>query len=784
QNITIELHKKHNKITIDISLNNDSEHLTKRTAYSSPKDSICDVSFSEKALSDFFDIDLMDGNEIDIKLKDSVVKAHASIDEINALIGDKYTTALDFTFSSSGTSKIVTSKENLTLNINKGFPVSAGKITVNPYFAGVSEDGFNEYVPEFTGCAVTGFRLNNKASDIPRGFEVIESRCIRTTTALNDKVKSGTIPLLVALDDSFNTPFGSEIPVDVSYTLVNSMPKIKAVSSLKGSLNHLVKETAIFEFAINGPAEPKELTRPYFEIFDSKNRNVTDLFMASIEHNGNYILSIRNPDETTYGKTYKVKIWPENTVNHKKGSAIVYSLSVLSVKAAKKVSISASVKGEINVFNTSSAVTVILKGKNISRFNEISCKVLSAKGDDLTDLFVCETDIQKNKIVIRENADNGANPYTLIKNNLDGKKVKIVITCKYGEDNKSLSVSKTVSVKRKSVTVKPSAAKVSLNPLTDRGYTFNYRLNGCNTRVFADCTLSYKKKVLDTRTSLLTDNFGSYEFAFSEIEDVSRYYGKTLDLKITLHLDKDHTQRSFKELKSITCKITVLNPLKSKVSFTSSSKGSINNVNDNSFATISFKGKNTKASPVVLIDDTEVYRVNGKKKKISYTACFIYALEDGKVIIKRNPFYGNYLATGAYKVDLKLSYDTYDGLKYCKSTASIKVTKGSCSYSFDKKTPELINNNTKRDTFYISNKNEATNVIVYVKVAEKSSIFDLMYLGDGKCSIGFTGGKHLEKKKDKKSPITSAVTKSVKLYVYNDGSNKPTLVTLKVKIYP
>ncbi len=478
------------------------------------------------------------------------------------------------------------------------------------------------------------------------------------------------------------------------------------------------------------------------------------------------------------------------------GTGASVQVKVVATKDLENVGLDIALKGELNALDPYSTMDAVVTGKNIVKLSGLEYKIIAKNGTDVSDYF--ELSSEGNTIQIAQNYDEYQLP--LIVANLDGQKVKLNVTAKYVLNGKveSNSAVKEFTVKRSAITPKFPVSKASININYEKGHTLTVTVPASEYyfKWHLDVKIYNGKQKLDTFDVISGEsvNYDTGEFSirfYDEhigFEKLWPYVGKTLDVKVTPYIPDEITNRTFKELKTSTYKLTVLDSNKKKPSVKATVKGSINNIDDSSEVKITQKYQNIYSSEGYFIS-YKIYQMVGGVEK-NYTGDFVGHYEEGSNInssvcfIAKCP--GATVPAGTYKIELS-TCDIKTHNRICYTTTSFKVTKGKTAFTLDKSQVELVNNNTKRATFELANKNQANNVISNVEIADKSTIFELYSLGNGKYSIGFKknadGSRYVELDK-KKNPITSAVTKTVKLNVYNEGSDKPATVSIKVKIQP
>ena len=106
--------------------------------YNGAKYIITKVEFEEEELNEYFKLDVMDGDRINVNLTDDM-RENYNASEINSRLNKKsYSSRIKFTYIKTDESMATyTTEDKLTLNIKRSYPTAKiGKITINPYLAG------------------------------------------------------------------------------------------------------------------------------------------------------------------------------------------------------------------------------------------------------------------------------------------------------------------------------------------------------------------------------------------------------------------------------------------------------------------------------------------------------------------------------------------------------------------------------------------------------------------------------------------------------------------------
>ena len=761
------------------------------------------AKFEDEAVDDLFSIDVIEGDRLNITLNPYFVYYYDTVNDINKLVKNKkYTSAITFCFR-DGFDKNITTTQKLTLNIKRSVPtVKAGKLTLNPYLSGVGTVGYDVIEPVFTGAEVESFAAN-PAKALPAGICLNYSKRIWAYN-LSEKAKSGKISVMARIkDDEWHLPGNNYVPVDIPYTVKNAVPKIKMIGASKASINPYLdreQEKVLLNISITqDPAKDLAVCFPgIISILDSKNKNASDAFDLGYQtaydeiHGKYYVLKMNITDNAKIGETYKVKILPINSINSRTGAAVTATVKVLGTKDAGKVSVSLGTKGSINALDPSSKVLVTISGKNVALGSIYSMDAdfgaYLADGTNVTNLFrgVPES---SNQFYLAEADSTG--DLKLIKNNLAGKKVNIRFNYRYYSEGveKSANATKTITIGKGSVTPKFDKTKITLNPAYGEYVPVEFNLTGTNYNYSVNYSICSGKKVLYStlRSTYAGENYsyGTSWFDLYDIPSYQSYLGKTLDVKLTPVMPDDISTAAFKELKTATLKVALINPKKTLVSASASTRGSIDALYSYSSAVITLKYKNTHRQPYSSV--LRIYNASDKKKtdsSYSFSWSKIYSSNGDSVTYEVFRKGNSSLTPGSYKIEINSEIYAKNGSMYnITTTSSFKVVKSKDPVSCDRAILQLVNNNSKRDFFTLSLKDSSMNRITSVYVEDTNSEFKVEWMANGKFSLGFKNGRYVELDK-KKKPITTAITKNVKIAVLQEGCYEPTIITVKVKILP
>ncbi len=840
--VDVELFKNENPLYIDILADfSEPVYLSEVIDEKEPSQEsyfIKSAYFLDDTANELFEVTVEDGDLLNVRVRDDVLDSYGNATEFNKQYPQKsITTGLNLTVVSSKYEQILTltATGNITLNLKRSTPtLKAEKLTFNPYLFEVCREGYDEFYPSISGAMIEAIRIN-PAATCPDGFFVEDDCLICANSSVNEKTKNGNVPILARVsDEEWNLPNDNEVAVSVPYTLkeVKSSLKLYGATPKKGIINPLVDSPDMFFYMLKvNDFDVTMINDSSVVILDSKNKDVSyyfDIWPSDFEHSNRSSVYIRFTENTsiditeTYGKTFKAVVTPYNYMNGRAGTNFTYQFTVVDVKNAGKPSISISkIVNGLDPFDPNSQTEIYYTTKNIAPTEFVSnadVKIFTSKGEDVTKYFAVYPTASNDDgcSVILEPNTYSYGMYPLISQELDGQTLKVSLRSEKYIDGKAVQVqapNKSIKIKSGSVTPKIiGSTKSTMNPGYENTVDITYLLPNYYYSMYEDknwidsrIDICCGGKVLCSTTDYSSTNITEGDDIYQKCEaslcipalltesgvDVSTVIGKTIDIKIVPLLPSGITTRKLSGLKAATYKLTIVNPVKTLVSASAKTTGSINNVKDSTNVSITYTFKNIMDYDAILdYKFSDIYLVKGSEK----VNCSSYFINDHYYVDNMANFTslitrkaGKTPEPGTYKVDFTyMIRDKQYNPKTVTITSTFKVTRGSITLVSDKKAPELYNNNSKRTTITLSTKDKTLNAIDRVVLADTDSIFNIEDLGYGKISLGFKNGKHIETTtvKGKQMPITKAVTKTVKVNVYNVGSSKPTQYSIKVKINP
>jgi hypothetical protein len=734
------------------------------------------------------------GQSIVINLPKTVVNNKTILNEIIKKKSIKASLTVGLTFEESGEHRYY-STENITISFGTALPtVKSTKVLEFDSFRSPVEINLyqGQYV-DFIGADVDHFEFADPAAAKKSGL-IADSyhNTINITEAAPAKARKKTVKVRAFIDDSnYRLPDGYNVTVPVTYTILDGAPTL-TVGSTSCLLNTFDMEMGRVTFNMTGNCSYAELG---YKVLDSKGKDVTsnnylyvDIFYKG---DGSYgYVMVEGTSNTVPGQTYKLSLFPEyrhySYKNGKTGKAKTITIKTVAEKSKDQIAVTAKTKGAIDASIYGSAMNITFTGKNTCLDYQLpDISVFDSKMTNITDMYLLNfaPNNPGTGYIVTETV-----PFTLLAQDLAGQKVTVLFD--YGEVmGKPLNATCSFKIGKSTVTPKLNLTSVSYNPAVPTesinatitnlpGGTYDYIV--AMTCGKENISLGYS-----------TDVIGEQDVICIGTSELGKYAGKTISVKITPVVPSDYEDVTL-PAKAATLTIKVLSPAKTKVSVTGKVKGSIDAVRDTTNATITLTYKNLY-DPESILEGYSYYFF--QQTKSGNTTCdgLFYVDPDYPLVIRRNP--GSNIPAGTYKATVTSYFKTGEDTVTLSTVVTFKVVRGSKtgvainpeSGSFSGTTGKLINREYTRKLVY-----NAT-----VKDLNVNSISRIALGGDGKfddtfiliqnpfCPWSFSlylREGYVEMSKGK--AITKAVTKTVPIEIYYEGSNVPDKINIKVMITP
>ncbi len=726
-----------------------------------------------------------DGKSINFKAKE------LSSSEITALLKKSFTTGVEVRANVYGNDLTLNTSENLTITFgNTKLATKDVKVAETLQFDSFYSEMETKQI-NFTGAEVKEIVPIDAAALSKLGFEVVEGTTNITSNANIPKTKSGSFKVQAVLADSEinNLPENYNVTVTVKYKVINSVPKI-TLDKKTLTLNPVTRDSESIVFTFSGTYTPAS-TGIRTKVLDANNNPVDGALLVFKSYYGGYqgTIFVNTTSSTEVGKTYKLQVMPYNYGNDKEGAVQVVTIKTVTQANAEKTNITVKATGGINVYNPSQNLTLTFTGKNLDMFGKYPAYIgMELKnGTDVKEYF----DVSKytsNTSTLTVAPYLRDKDFVLYDAGLAGETVTIKVGFKLGEGSDLTYATYDAKIAATKVTPKLELTKVTINPAhgdtIDGSKVVCIPISNLGNRHF-DYTIEF-----DCGNGITPpfDNSTGYAYGkdiiniYTILAGISSMYGKTCTVKITPVVPGGNAGTAV-------CKITVLNPAKSKITASAKAKGSIDTVKYGQNVTVTLSYKNTYVHELT---NRRTYVTNITKKEngkeVDYINYFYTASirETDTVNISRRS--ESNLAAGTYKA--YLSTRIYDGsgtYAYINTTVNIKVVRSKTQTTVTPSPVKLINRDYARSaTVYIAPKAAGVTGIREVKIT--GAYADYMAItpsGKGVYTLTFRDG-YVEKSKIKQlwEAITKNVTKSVTMEVYYVGSTTPDKVTAKVKINP
>ena len=720
-----------------------------------------------------------DGRSINLQATDDAVN------ELSVLLKKKYTTGVNITANVYGNVRTLMTLENLTVTFGST-KLATKDVTVDGTLEFDSYYNTKEIkaIP-FSGAKVKEVVPVDAKALAKLGFEVVEGTTYIKTTANVPTTKSGSFKVKAILDDSEINHMepGYSVVVTVKYKVISTAPKL-TVDKTTITLNPKTQDRQVITLNLTGVQN--DYTDVKCKLLDSKNNEAKGMLTVSKSYyygSSSGTVTVSTNSNTTVGATYKLQIMPYSTAGGREGAAKTVTIKTVTAANAAKTGITIKAAGGLDVYAPSKILYLTSTGKNLDLYGKkpVYLNITLKNGTEITRKFELEYTERNNTLWLAQQTEGVIGSFPFFEQGLAGQTINI----KLGYNTTEGIVNGTYSTKIAATkfTPKLGLTKVSVNP------------DYMNKSSFVDIPITdyysgyynYSIALDDGKSQsvpLVAERIGSLRSAVIRVKvngtDPSTLAGKTFSVKITPDIPDNKGGTSV-------CKITFLNPAKSKASVTAKAKGSIDAVKDGSNVTITLTYKNTYVTNntyryASLIKITKA--VKGKEQDVTYMFNRNGGYYNDPIVIRR----GGNLEAGTYKAYVSGHILDKDGrMAYINTTVSFKVVRSKTGTTVKPSLIKLINRDYVRSaTLYIAPKTAGVNAIRTVKITGAyNESMRITKTSDGVYKLEFVEG-HVEGSKGKKGwqVLTKYITKSVPLEVYYQGSTTPDKVSAKVKINP
>ncbi len=752
------------------------------------------VTEADKEIISYLNVTLHPSNQtIRINLPKSVVSDNTIVNKIIKKKSIKASLTVGLRVKESDPYNYYTT-ENITISFAAAKPTvkAENALTFDSFRSPVENNLYQGRTVFFTGADVDYFEFVDPAAALKNGLIVDTNfNSINITEAAPTKTGKKTVKVIVHLDDSeYRLPADYTPVVPITYTIQDGAPTL-AVSSTSFQLNSFAKESCRVNYNLTGDISKTNIA---YKILDSKGKDISSAGNLTVNvqpyDGGDHgYISIKCNDNTVDGQTYKVSVYPEYKSwifkNGKTGKAKTITVKTVAGKNKDNISVTSKTKGTIDASIYGSSMNITLTGKNTCQDYKLpDIKVYDSKMEEIDkSLFEFTPNLIGTGYIVNETT-----AFSLLKNGLGGQKVTVVFD--YGEVlGKKLNATCSFKIAKSTVTPKLNVTTVNYNPDVPTG-----SINTSITNLPGD-TYKYRVAMTCGKDNITlgynTDCSGTNDIICIDTSALSRYAGKTISVKITPSVPSELGSITL-PAKAATFTIKVLNPAKKKASVTGKVKGSIDAVRDTTNATITLTYKNIYAPESTFVGYEYRFFQQTKNANISCDDLF-YVDDEYPLVIKRKP--GQNVAAGTYKA-LVISKFKYIGEPLSLSTVvTFKVTRGGKTESaikpeagnFAGTTGKLINREYTRGLVYNATvKDENVNGISHISLGGNGKFDEIFTLEQSpyitwNFRLSMKSG-YIEKNKGK--AITKAVTKTVPIEIYYEGSDVPDKINIKVTILP
>ncbi|MCR5501874.1 MAG: hypothetical protein K6F53_02600 [Lachnospiraceae bacterium] len=765
---------------------------------------ISGAEFLNENLSEVFNITVADsGDALVVSTRDNYIKENTTLLPM-LLKSKKITTGLRVWLD--GADQPLLTKENLTITLSDAGPAvkAANTLNFNSFKA-----GYETLELEFTGAEVD--RVEPYGT-VPKGL-VVDYYRINSTRELPAKVKKGKFNVLAYVDDDdWNLPEGYAVKVPITYTVKNAAPVI-TLPQKNVILNTFTND--MYNASLNVSGSVVANTKIKYTIQNANKKTLNDTVLSvspNYSFNGTAIVNakvgIHATGETLPGMTYRVNFFAENEDTGRKGPASTIIVKTPAEKDAKNPVLSIKGSGAIDISDPDSTLALEITGKNFHRNSlpNVGYHIyIQGIEGEVTDAFNVISGgpgpLGRNKMFIEMNNSNIA--FVMTEEKLAGKKLTVNITYQIGVDQ-FINGSYTTKLKQSTLKPKIGIKKVAINPEYNNN-TINIPITGVDTEYYRyEVSVDCGKGISSPFNGIVEDNPILSKTVVSlnvSTPGLKSLYGKTCTLKVkpvgfvTSSEEEGAGLTDKLPSKTATCKITVLNPGKSKNAISASVKvnGTIDSVRDSSFALGKISYKNADGDS---LNVTGVNRINVtttvKKKQTDCTDLFdvdlFLAASAGSVKVTRAE--GKDVPAGTYKANLEIEIvpaGRESDTKVIPATMTFKVVRG--KKTGVKITPaeaKLVNRDFGRKVkFNLSVADSSVNDVVNVTLSKNYQDKFVLTEDTSNDGIYYLRMKPGYVEKLKKKPISKfRLYKKVPFEVYYKGSPVPDKVNLKLILNP
>jgi hypothetical protein len=792
--IKMQIFNSTNVVPVTIRIENES--LSQSFGYK-----IIGVEFADPALDKYLEIAPYGDKSVNLKAKYDLVNMDSKA--LAKFVKNKYSTKLNITAKVNGIPEILTTKENLTITFGNKLPTAKdlkynNTLTFNSFYAGQDK----AYLV-FDRPYISKVVAEDPAKLKTMGFEVDENGVVRTLNDTLPAAKKGSFNVNATISDSagYNLPENFTIKTKVNYVVKNEAPVIYELTTNNVLLNGRLNENCTIGFEVKDGYDSS--VNIAYKVLDKNNKelSVNPLKTSCYYYSwgeGRLIIGCLN--DTAAGQTYKISLYPVNRNNNRTGAAKVITVKTVAEKNQLNPSITAKGKGSIDACNPYSYLNISLTARNCNLFGkEMSLNVRLENNTDITEFFDYDYSYENNVLYVYQNTTETEFP--LLEKGYAGQKITITAGFNLTGGSELYNLTYSTKIGASKVTPKLKTKSITINPDYYSGQSIYVMLTDSYPYPWLykyDCVIDFGK---DKSGNNFTHPFNATSY-YDEIvidsstSDLSSLVGKTGTLKITPKLPGANPGTA-------TCKITILNPAKSKASMTLKAKGSIDAIKNpyDSYVNITTSFKNvgyTDASYVDVKCINITTMVNGKEVSVNHL--FNNDTYSRNVIRIRRKADEN-LTAGTYKAYIQARYRSEPLLTagingtgvfqiggIIEKTVTFKVTRGKAGTSFTPSPIKLINRDyTRYADVEIVTKTKGVAGISRVEIvdAKYNDKLKISRKYGNTCQLEFANNFYETSKAGKLIlAITKSVTKTVKVNVYYKGSEVPEKVNLKVKITP
>ncbi len=676
--------------------------------------------------------------------------------------------------------------ENVSFSCISSLPTAktvkpVGTLNFDSYKAGT--EGFNV---TFTGAKAGS--IFPASAQLPQGLTVDTTKGTVNSTDALPATGKGNVKLAVFIDDpALNLPENYYVNVSVPYAIKNGAPTVTPKEStiqINPTLPYPYDDSRWVDFDIKGTTEDTDIA---YIVTDSKNvafNETTSPLDVSIDYCSGDTYGwacINATDKWKPGEKYKVLLFANNTETGRTGASKTITVSIPSRQNLdpEKCSLTVKGKGALDASVPDSEIAITLTGKNFNVRDKCpDWNTVLKNGTDITDLLHYSYDEEIGVLYVNE-----SRPFALLKAGY--AQMQATTTVSFEFNNVTVAASYTGKIAQSTVSPKLGVTAVTINPVYNNRtifipvtnlepeiYDYNVEIVGPDAKTTAPFTGIFNHTEINDHDAIEV---------VPVMSGLPSVYGKSCTVKITPVVPESNVTL---KAKTVSAKIKVLDITKSKNEASASAKvkGAVDPVRDDSAAKATLTIKNVFEPEKIFagyICNNITTKVKNQVKAV--TGQFKFERDGWDILVRRQD--GFNLTAGTYQANMILYLkDAENNLVECPFSFTFKVTRGKTDAKIGV-AGKLINRVYDRTVTMNVTSTAGVNAVSRVELAGTAydDVYVLEQVSDGVYRLKFAPG-YVEMKN--KKPITKAVTKTVPVNVYFEGSDVADKINVKIVTDP